>query len=213
MKSIIVWGATGQAIMLEEILKYQNIPIAAFFDNNKNVCSPFPEIPIFYNKDKLIEYKGHYFVVAIGGNRGSDRVEISNDLKKQGLNPITLIHHTAYVSGSSVLQEGIQVLPMAKICARVKIGEYSIANTGCSIDHECVIDRGVHIGPNAAICGCVEISENSFVGANATILPRLKIGKNAIVGAGAVVTKNVSDNTVVVGNPAHPVEKILKEGK
>jgi len=203
MKSIIIWGATGQAIMLEEILKHLKIPIAAFFDNNKNICSPFAEIPIFYDKSKIMEYKDYFFVVAIGGSRGSDRVEISNNLKNQGLNPITLIHHTAYVSNSSVLQEGVQILPMAKICARVKIGEYSIANTGCSIDHECILDRGVHIGPNAVLCGCVEIGENSFVGANATILPKLKIGKNAIIGAGAVVTKNVPDNTVVVGKPAH----------
>jgi sugar O-acyltransferase (sialic acid O-acetyltransferase NeuD family) len=203
MKNIIIWGATGQAIILEEILKYQNISISAFFDNNKGVCSPFPEIPIYYTKDRISEYSGYYFTVAIGGHRGADRIEISHELNKQGLHPIKLIHPTAYVSSSSILQTGIQVLPMAKICARVKIGEYSIVNTGSSIDHECVLDRGVHIGPNAVICGCVEIGENAFIGANATILPRLKIGKNVIVGAGAVVTKDVSDNSIVVGNPAH----------
>jgi acetyltransferase-like isoleucine patch superfamily enzyme len=93
---------------------------------------------------------------------------------------------------------------MAKICARAKIGEYSIINTGSSIDHECILGRGVHIAPNAVLCGCVEIGDNTFVGANATVLPRLKIGKNVVIGAGAVVTKNVPDNTIVVGNPARP---------
>jgi len=207
MKKIIVWGATGQAIMLAEIIQQQNFSITAFFDNNKNICSPFPEIPIYYDKDKINEYNGYYFIVAIGGNNGIDRTKISYDLKKQGLYPITLIHNTAYISKSSILQEGIQVLPMAKICSRVKIGEYSIMNTGSSIDHECILDKGVHIGPNAVVCGCVEIGEYSFVGANATILPRLKIGKNVVIGAGAVVTKDVPDNAILVGNPArftHP---------
>jgi sugar O-acyltransferase (sialic acid O-acetyltransferase NeuD family) len=205
MKKAIVWGATGQAIMLEEILRQRKISIVAFFENNKDICSPFSEIPIYYDKDKIAEYKGYYFIAAIGGSRGVDRTRISYDLKKQGLYPVTLIHQTAYVSGSSTLQEGIQVLPMAKICSRVKIDEYSIINTGSSIDHECVLERGVHIGPNAVVCGCVKIGEYSFVGANATILPRLKIGKNVIIGAGAVVTKNVPDNVVLVGNPARPL--------
>ena len=206
MKNVIVWGATGQAIMLEEILQHQNISIAAFFDNNKDINSPFPEIPIYYNKDKINEYSGYYFVVAIGGSRGKDRTDISYDLKKQGLQPITLIHNTAYISKTSILNEGIQVLPMAKICSRVKIGEYSIINTGSSVDHECILERGVHIGPNAAICGCVEIGEYSFIGANATILPRLKIGRNVIIGAGAVVTKKVPDNAILFGNPARPIK-------
>lgn len=37
---------------------------------------------------------------------------------------------------------------------------------------------------------------------NVTILPGVTIGENAVVGAGAVVTRDVPDNAVVVGNPA-----------
>ena len=40
------------------------------------------------------------------------------------------------------------------------------------------------------------------IGANATILPGLTIGKNSLIGAGAVVTKDVPDNAIMVGNPA-----------
>ena len=43
------------------------------------------------------------------------------------------------------------------------------------------------------------------IGAGAIILPGIVIGENAIIGAGAVVTKDVLDNTTVVGNPARPV--------
>jgi acetyltransferase-like isoleucine patch superfamily enzyme len=54
----------------------------------------------------------------------------------------------------------------------------------------------------------VHIEENAWIGANAVILPGITIGKNSIVGAGSVVTHNVPDNTVVVGNPARVLRKL-----
>ena len=45
-----------------------------------------------------------------------------------------------------------------------------------------------------------------MVGTNATVLPRLNIGKWATVGAGAVVTKDIPDYAVAVGNPARVIK-------
>ena len=47
------------------------------------------------------------------------------------------------------------------------------------------------------------IKKGASIGASATILPGLTVGKNAMVGAGAVVTKDVPQNAIVVGNPAY----------
>ena len=49
------------------------------------------------------------------------------------------------------------------------------------------------------------VRERANIGARAVILPGLIIGSGATVGAGAVVTKNVSENVTVVGNPARPL--------
>lgn len=46
-----------------------------------------------------------------------------------------------------------------------------------------------------------------MVNANAVVIGNITIGNNVIIGAGAVVTKNVPDNCIVVGNPSY----ILKE--
>ena len=51
--------------------------------------------------------------------------------------------------------------------------------------------------------GCVTIGDNVFIGAGSVVLPGVTIGNNVIIGANSTVTKNVPDNTVVVGNPAH----------
>jgi len=50
------------------------------------------------------------------------------------------------------------------------------------------------------------VEERASIGTGSTILGGITIGKNAIVGAGSVVTKDVPDNAIVVGNPA----KILR---
>ena len=48
---------------------------------------------------------------------------------------------------------------------------------------------------------------NTFIGMNATIRQGLVIGSNSVIGAGAVVTKNVKNNVIVVGNPAFELKK------
>ena len=57
------------------------------------------------------------------------------------------------------------------------------------------------------LCKPVVLEEGAWIGAGATILPGVRVGKHAIVGAMSVVTKDVPDYGVVVGNPA----KIVKE--
>ena len=47
--------------------------------------------------------------------------------------------------------------------------------------------------------------------ADAIILPGVTVGENAIVGAGSVVTRDVEDNAIVVGNPARFVRYIKQD--
>lgn len=51
--------------------------------------------------------------------------------------------------------------------------------------------------------GLVSIGDNAFIGQNSTILPNVRIGSNCIVGAGSVVKKDIPDNCIYAGNPAH----------
>ena len=55
--------------------------------------------------------------------------------------------------------------------------------------------------------GRVLIGNRVFIGASTTILMNTKIGNDVIIGAGSVVTKDIPDDSVVVGNPARVVGK------
>jgi len=54
----------------------------------------------------------------------------------------------------------------------------------------------------------IVIGEDCWVGGNCVVLPGVTIGKGVTVGAGSVVTRDVPDYVVVVGNPARVIKKI-----
>lgn len=54
--------------------------------------------------------------------------------------------------------------------------------------------------------GRIVIGNNVFIGIHTIILPNVHIGNNVVIGAGSVVTKDIPDNSVAVGNPARVVD-------
>ena len=60
-------------------------------------------------------------------------------------------------------------------------------------------------------CKPVLVKQGAWIGAGATILPGVTVGKNAIVGAASVVTHDVPDYAVVVGNPARVIKTLDAE--
>ncbi len=89
----------------------------------------------------------------------------------------------------------------------VKMGHFSYIGNA-------KIGKNVNIGAGTITCNFdgkvkhpTEIGENTFIGSDTMLVAPLKIGKNAKTGAGAVVTKDVPDDTLVYGVPAHPKER------
>lgn len=56
----------------------------------------------------------------------------------------------------------------------------------------------------------VTIGNNVWIGGNACVMPGVKIGNNAVIGAGSVVTKDIPDNMLAVGNPCKPIREITE---
>lgn len=58
------------------------------------------------------------------------------------------------------------------------------------------------------VCVPTHVKKGASIGSSATIMCGITIGENAIVGAGCIVTKDVPDNTIVIGNPARILKKV-----
>ena len=75
------------------------------------------------------------------------------------------------------------------------------------IAHNCLVKKGAFVIACAELSGGVIVGENAWIAPNSCTHQKVSIGDNSLVGLGAVVTKNVSNNTIVAGNPA----KIIRE--
>jgi sugar O-acyltransferase (sialic acid O-acetyltransferase NeuD family) len=212
---IVIWGSSGHARVLADIINLDGRSVVALFDNNTSVSSCLEGVPVFHGeagfKDWLGSQKslvGTGAVIAIGGSRGKERLELASLLQTGGLPIQTLVHPAAVVSSAAEIGEGCQILANSTISVDVKLGRLCIINHGASVDHECTLGSGVHLAPGSVLCGCVIVEPNAMIGAGAVVLPRLRIGKNAIVGAGSVVTRDVPDGAIVMGNPAKIVRNL-----
>jgi acetyltransferase-like isoleucine patch superfamily enzyme len=141
----------------------------------------------------------------------------------------------AQVREGAVVGENSIVGSYAYIDANVKIGKNCKIQNRALIYDPAVIHDGVFIGPGAiltndknprSILGSgevkspkdwdkvgVEVLQGAAIGSGAICVAPVKIGKWALVGAGAVVTKDVKDYALVVGNPARQVGWVGKAGK
>ena len=110
-------------------------------------------------------------------------------------------------------------------CAcRIFLGENVFANHGLTVMSvgTVTIEDGVMLGPEVGIFTVnhefgnirviftkeILIKKNAWIGARVNILPGVTIGENAIVGTGSIVTKDIPDNAIAVGNPARIVKMI-----
>lgn len=59
----------------------------------------------------------------------------------------------------------------------------------------------------------IVIGDNCWIGADVTILPGVTIGSDTIIGAGSVVTKDIPDHVIAVGNPCRVLREITENDR
>lgn len=125
--------------------------------------------------------------------------------------------------GENIGEGSYVAAPISGACvSTMKIGKNVYINSGllAMARGGITIEDGVQIAANVQLisnnhdpydlsiltCKPVLIKKAAWIGAGASILPGVSIGKHAIVGAASVVTKDVPDYAVAVGNPARVIK-------
>ena len=151
------------------------------------------------------------------------------------IGPGTRIWHQAQVRERASLGANCIVGKGAYIDFDVTIGSNVKLQNGVFVYHGVTIEDGVFLGPGVILTNDklprainpdgtlksdadwdvspILIKRGASIGARAVVLPGVTIGEFSLVEAGAVVTRDVPDNGLVYGNPAHLHGYVCKCGR
>ena len=138
------------------------------------------------------------------------------DVQSKHIGDNTNIWQFCVVLPGAVIGSNCNVCANSLIENNVIIGDNVTIKSGVQIWDGIHVEDNVFIGPNVTFTNDKRprskaypdtylktvVKKGSSIGANATILPGITIGENSMVGAGSVVTRNIPDNAIVMGNPA-----------
>jgi len=158
---------------------------------------------------------------------------------KPFIHPSAEVSPEASVGAGTKIWHQCQVMPGARIGANCKLGKSVYVDFGVQIGDRVKIQNGISVykgvrveddvllGPHMAFTNDLYprafndqyevvptlVRRGASVGANATIVCGVTLGAFSMVGAGAVVTADVPDFALVVGNPARVVGYVCECGK
>ncbi|MEM2138981.1 MAG: acyltransferase [Candidatus Woesearchaeota archaeon] len=142
----------------------------------------------------------------------------------------TKIWHFSHIQSGAKIGKNCVLGQNINVGNNVTIGNYCKIQNNVSIYEGVTLEDYVFCGPSMVFTNILDpkckypqvgaqyyvktlVKEGASIGANATIVCGNTLGKHCLVGAGAVVTKDVPDFALVVGNPARIVGWVSEAGK
>lgn len=129
----------------------------------------------------------------------------------------TKIWHFSHIMPNCTIGQQCSIGQNVVISPEVRIGNRVKIQNNVSVYTGVICEDDVFLGPSAVFTNVINprsaiirkdeykptlVQKGATIGANATIVCGITIGKYAFIGAGAVVTKNIPDYALVIGNPA-----------
>ena len=140
----------------------------------------------------------------------------------------TKIWHFSHILSGSRIGENCTIGQNVVIGPDVTIGKNCKIQNNVSVYKGVTLEDGVFCGPSMVFTNIYNpraeirkmdqvrptlVQKGATIGANATIICGITIGRYAFIGAGAVVTDNVSDHALIVGNPGKHIGWVCECGE
>ena len=116
------------------------------------------------------------------------------------------IPHIGWVEISDYVEIGSFTTVCRGTLGATKIMNNAKVDDLVHVAHNAIIKDRALVVACAGIMGSTIVGEDSWIAPGSVLRDCLVIGENVQVGMGAVVTKNVPDGNIVIGNPARPIK-------
>ena len=139
----------------------------------------------------------------------------------------TKIWHFSHIMSGAVIGENCTIGQNVLVSSHAVLGNNVKVQNNVSIYTGVICEDDVFLGPSCVFTNVINprsfisrkekfsptlVKKGATIGANATIICGVTIGEYAMIGAGAVVTKDVPDYALIIGNPGKRVGRVDKEG-
>jgi len=115
--------------------------------------------------------------------------------------------YNIFIGAGSFLNHNVYLMD----CATIRLGKNVFVGPNCgfytAIHPFDVVERAAGL----ETCKPIVIGDDVWIGGDVTILPGVKIGSGCVIGAKSLVTKDIPDNVLALGNPAQVVKQIGTE--
>ncbi len=138
------------------------------------------------------------------------------------------IWHFSHIMASSKIGSNVSIGQNCFVGENVEIGNNVKIQNNVSLYEGLIVKDSVFIGPSAVFTNVIKprseyptnkkysntlVNEGVSIGANATIVCGTVLGEYCFIGAGSVVTRDVPNNALVVGNPAKIIGWVGESGE
>jgi sugar O-acyltransferase (sialic acid O-acetyltransferase NeuD family) len=206
---VVVFGASGQAKVVLDILRLLGVFVAGLLDDFKPLgseCGGHHVIGALRDLPAIsAEYNDPAVVVAVGDNWRRSRIVEQIHASSPGTAFVTAIHPSAQIASDVQIGPGTVIMAGAVVNAGARIGPYCIINTRASVDHDSTLEEYASLAPAATTGGGVSIGAFSSIGMGAIVMPAVAVGKHTVIGAGALVYRSIPDLVVAYGTPARVI--------
>ena len=189
-----------------------DLVVEGYFSDRLDVGTDIEGYPVVAKTSKEnvkkyseLGYKFIYTIYRIDGQK--ERLQLFDDLGFSERNLVSFVHPLAYVAPDVTIEPGTVIMPYAMISAAAHIGLGSLIMTGATIGHNTTLGKCNHVASQAVVGAYINTGIGVHVGLNSCVREHLRIGNYATVGMGSVLTKDVGESEIWVGNPAKFLRK------
>ena len=177
-------------------------------DYEDSVCG-YPVIGKMEDVDRLVKETDYYFLFAIhtvGRNTLIEKTfnKINIPVERLG----TVVHHSAFVAGSAVLEPGVFIMSNCYVGPQSRLCRCTMMMANTVVGHNSILGPHCHIAVGGIVSSYDVIGKCSSIAFGTIVLEKRKIGDFCVAGANSVISHDIPDGEIHVGSPARFLKRI-----